>query len=631
MNSGSAQYDVVVIGARCAGSSAAIRLARAGWRVAVVDRDRFPSDTVSTHIMFPDTLDELEQLGAMDRLRAKHDLTPVRYSWRVLGQEVAGSFTPYGDHDRCLSVRRISLDAVLVDLAEEAGAVLHLGQRVVGVLGSGTTDDPARGVVLDDGRRLTARWLLAADGQRSTVARRLGLPTQDELRGEMAFLLAYWTGLPRSDWCHVDVHADRALLSIPCEDGVHLLSVAGGTDLTRGTPAQLEERYHDRLRSFPGVLNPRLLAGATRVGRVVAVPETMMRGYSRPATGPGWATLGDAGHLKHPATAQGIGDAFAQSRHVAEDLLAGGNLRDYPRWRDERAAGHYEWSFAAAHFPGDDAAGLYAGIAADRSAAQAFLDTFTKRTRPEDVLTPERSARWKAASAYEDGLRRVGSLVDAMNGDADGTFVPACPDWTVRALLAHLVGVAADSAGGGFFAAADRAWRDGAAAEDRERWTAGHVASRNDRSLEQLLGDLHHHGRALVQSLRSGVERAVAGPPWMLTAPVADLAVHLDDLREALGADPEPDGDITRTGFAIYRSWLKTRLGETGSPTLALSDGPRTWVLGQGDPAATLTADRHELFRMIAGRRSEATILGQRWQGDPTAYLPVLSPYPYPA
>jgi hypothetical protein len=98
---------------------------------------------------------------------------------------------------------------------------------------------------------------------------------------------------------------------------------------------------------------------------------------------------------------------------------------------------------------------------------------------------------------------------------------------------------------------------------------------------------------------------------------------HLDDLREALGADPEPAGEITRMGFAIYRTCLRARLAETGLPTLALSYGARVWVFGDDDPAATLTADRHELFRIICGRRSEASSRSQRWDGRRPDAVPV--------
>src|ERR671911_1327309 len=100
------QYDVIVVGARCAGSATATVLARAGRRVLLLDRDEFPSDTVSTHQLFPDSLHLLDQLGAGELLRARHELRPVEYSWRVLGHAVAGGFSPIGGHDRPISVRR---------------------------------------------------------------------------------------------------------------------------------------------------------------------------------------------------------------------------------------------------------------------------------------------------------------------------------------------------------------------------------------------------------------------------------------------------------------------------------------------------------------------------------------------
>ncbi|HEY5420780.1 MAG TPA: FAD-dependent monooxygenase, partial [Marmoricola sp.] len=195
-----ATFDAVVVGARCAGSSLAIRLARGGWRVAVVDKARFPSDTLSTHVIFPDGVARLDDLGVLKRLERRHDLVPARYSWRVLGHEVAGCFTPVGGHDRALSVRRISLDAALVELAEEGGATMLLDRKVTGLVGSATHRDPVRGVLLDDGRELRARWVLGADGQHSGVARHLGLRRVEERRGELAMLLGYWRGLPASDW-----------------------------------------------------------------------------------------------------------------------------------------------------------------------------------------------------------------------------------------------------------------------------------------------------------------------------------------------------------------------------------------------------------------------------------------------
>jgi len=64
------ETDVVVVGARCAGSAAATAFARGGRRVVALDRARFPSDTLSTHLLFSGGLLELQALGALARVEA---------------------------------------------------------------------------------------------------------------------------------------------------------------------------------------------------------------------------------------------------------------------------------------------------------------------------------------------------------------------------------------------------------------------------------------------------------------------------------------------------------------------------------------------------------------------------------
>ncbi|HEU4947623.1 MAG TPA: FAD-dependent monooxygenase [Kribbella sp.] len=625
------RFDAVVVGARCAGSTLATLLARAGWRVLLLDRDRFPSDTVSTHLMFPDTLQRLDELGVLETLGTDHHLPMVHFSWRVLGHDVAGDFTPIGGRDRATCIRRIVLDAALVDKARAAGADVRSGHEVTALIGAGSADDPVRGVLLDTGETIESDWVFGADGRVSTVARRLGLPATDERRGAMAFLMAYWSGLPASEWCHIDVHERSALMSVPCEDGVHLLSLAGPPGITRGSAAGREERYRTGLRQFPAVLNARLLDQAERISPLVVVPETMLRGHYRQATGPGWALLGDAGHFKHPVTAQGIGDAVEQAWYIATTLTGGGDLSGYGPWRGRRAAEYYEWSFALAAFGSGRAAAHFSGLAADPVAGQEFRDTFTKRVRPSLVLTPERLARWNAAWAYEDGQHRARALVEDLGADRLALTVPACPEWTVRELIAHLVGMVEDTVRGAYFFDAVDAWSDSEIAARRERWTAGQVSSRADRDLESLLREFDEHTRELVTMLRGGSGAVFDGPAWVLTAPVADLAVHLADLHEALGREPDEAAPVARFGFAVYRDWLRARIAERGLPPLRLSDGQDRWTLGEGEPAATLTADRHELFRIITGRRSATRIRACDWDGDPAPYLPIIAPYPLAA
>ena len=125
-------------------------------------------------------------------------------------------------------------------------------------------------------------------------------------------------------------------------------------------------------------------------------PETMLRGFYRPAAGAGWALAGDACHFKHPASAQGIADAIEHGNRIGEGLLgADSELAGYEAWRDERGAEHYEWSFEFARFPTDAAKVLWAKVAEDEQAAQDFRGTLSRQVLPRSqFLTPERLERW---------------------------------------------------------------------------------------------------------------------------------------------------------------------------------------------------------------------------------------------
>src|SRR5512139_815081 len=169
------EKDAVIVGARCAGSTLAIALADRGWDVLVVDRDTFPSETVSTHGLYPNTLARFEQLGVMDTLRASHDIPLLASRLVGLGNEVAGLYTPIDGFDRMAVPRRSALDKAIVDTALAAGAEGRFGERVVDLIGSGTDQDPVAGVVLESGERIAARWVFGADGRGSTVAGRLGI------------------------------------------------------------------------------------------------------------------------------------------------------------------------------------------------------------------------------------------------------------------------------------------------------------------------------------------------------------------------------------------------------------------------------------------------------------------------
>ncbi len=162
-------------------------------------------DIGATHYLFPNTLSRLRELGALDRIEARHRLNPLHYAVRVLGEEVAGPFTPVDGFDRMCGVTRPVLDQALLDVAVAAGAETRFGEKVTGLVGAGSAADPIRGVEMEGGEEIEARWVLGADGRASTVASLLGLEKQRQVAGEIGIMLAYWRGLPVSDSFRVAV------------------------------------------------------------------------------------------------------------------------------------------------------------------------------------------------------------------------------------------------------------------------------------------------------------------------------------------------------------------------------------------------------------------------------------------
>ena len=391
------ERDAVIVGARCAGSTLAIELARRGWNVLLVDRDTFPSDTVSKlTLIYPNTLARFEQLGVLDTLRAEHTLSSL--IWRVigLGHENAGTFTPVEGFEHSSSARRITLDKAIVDTALAAGAQGRFGEKVVELIGTGTEEDPLSGVVLDNGDEIRANWVFGADGRGSTVAGRLGIEKERPQQGEISFLFGYWSGIPDDSFGTLDVREDAILSRWALEDGLTLLVVAGGDEFTHGSRDDRLRNYLEVLSTFQGTLPPEQLEAGEMISDVVVAPESLMRGFFRKPTGTGWALLGDACHFKHPGTAQGICDAVEQAIYIAEHLDASEpSLDGYEEWRDQRAAEHYDWSFSWGRFPRPEVSEkLFRAWATEADAGQDVRDTFSRQVEPSVAVSKERLARW---------------------------------------------------------------------------------------------------------------------------------------------------------------------------------------------------------------------------------------------
>ena len=120
-------YDAIVIGARAAGSTTAMLLARAGLDVLVVDRARFPSDTLSTHQLQIPAVARLRRWGLLDKVIASGAPATRRVRFDQPGVILEGTWPVHEGVDALYSPRRTVLDKILVDAARDAGAEVREG------------------------------------------------------------------------------------------------------------------------------------------------------------------------------------------------------------------------------------------------------------------------------------------------------------------------------------------------------------------------------------------------------------------------------------------------------------------------------------------------------------------------
>ena len=164
-------FDAIVVGARCAGSPTAMLLARQGHRVTLVDRARFPSDTLSTHAIARAGVVQLDRWGLLDDVLAT-GAPPVRTaSFHVGGEVIELRIKARAGIDHLVAPRRHVLDPLLLDAAAAAGADVRTGLNVTGVtrhLGR-VTGIAGRDEGGDD-VTINARFVVGADGLRSRIA-----------------------------------------------------------------------------------------------------------------------------------------------------------------------------------------------------------------------------------------------------------------------------------------------------------------------------------------------------------------------------------------------------------------------------------------------------------------------------
>jgi len=333
-NNNKKSYDVIVVGARVAGSPLAMLLAKKGYKVLLLDGAAFPSDRISTHfIMYPGCallkewgLDEkLEKEGATKYTQWTACLSDVQVGIKKLNET-----TPFN-----LSLKRIHLDDFLRKEAQSAGAEFRQKCKVIDVIKDEKTAEPIGVKVKNkENGKVTeeyARFIVGADGPESVIADKLGVPKIADFGKLFVSIYSYFK-IPR-----LDSNYGTNGLAIPsyCFAGKTMAVLIPHGDRDSATvqleyPAEDWESTKDDLEGhFWKLLSQYYPSMYTQLKD----PKTTHSQFHyrihynclRQGWGSRWALAGDARCERDPITAGGITSAMEDAKLLAnciDDVLA---------------------------------------------------------------------------------------------------------------------------------------------------------------------------------------------------------------------------------------------------------------------------------------------------------------------
>lgn len=309
-------YDVIVVGARCAGAATARLLAEAGHRVLMVDRAKFPRDTLSTLYIQQPGVAHLRRWGLLDEVAASGCPALDRASYQIGDIRLASATgTAYAP-------RRIVLDAILIRAAVAAGVEFREGCSVDDLLFDG---DRVTGIRCRTGRGTPveerARLVVGADGMRSAVAEAVGAPMLVEDSPKTCVYYSFYAGA--SDHFELYEATGQWIGAVPTHDGATLVQAYFPQAEYARVRTDAMSAYLGNVRTAAPDLLERMLAGG-QVDRLYGTGD--QRNFFRQAAGPGWVLVGDAGHHRDSITARGITHAFTQAQLLADCL--GSDLAD---------------------------------------------------------------------------------------------------------------------------------------------------------------------------------------------------------------------------------------------------------------------------------------------------------------
>jgi flavin-dependent dehydrogenase len=387
------EYDAIVVGARCAGSPTAMLLARKGYRVLVVDRASFPSDTLSTHMIHAPGVAALQSWGLLDEVVATGCPPIDSYSFDFGPITISGSPRPRDGVATGYAPRRTVLDKIMVDAAANAGAevrerftvedVVVEDGTVVGIRGHGEGGS----TVVE-----RSRVVIGADGRNSHVAKAVRPEQYNEKPMLQWSYYTYWSGLP-ADHFEVVIRPDRGWAAFPTNDDLTLVVCGWPYAESTAYKADVEANY---LKTFE--LAPEFAARVRGAKREERFSGGSVPNFFRKPFGPGWALVGDAGYNKDPITAQGISDAFRDAELCSEALdesFTGRRpfsdaMSQYQQTRDADVLPMYEFTtqLATLEAPPVEMQQLLGAVYGNQEAMDAFVSITAGTVSPAEFFDP---------------------------------------------------------------------------------------------------------------------------------------------------------------------------------------------------------------------------------------------------
>jgi 2-polyprenyl-6-methoxyphenol hydroxylase-like FAD-dependent oxidoreductase len=388
-------WDAIVVGARVAGASTAMLLARAGRKVLLVDRAKFPSDTMSTLYIGPVGVSLLKKWGLADAVRATGAPAIRSVRWEAGSIVMEGAAWSPDDITETFAPRRKVLDPLIAKAAVDAGVefrerftfedVLREGDAVVGIRGHA-----------DGGAKVEerAKLVIGADGMRSKVAAAVGA----EVYGEKEPLTCNYYGFfdmgPRHKMDLV-TRDGAGMALVPTNEGLTLITISFPIAQFPELKADAEGGLMRAIASFGPISESAV--SARRDGPVMGTGDLPF--FFRKANGQGWALVGDAGYMKDPCTAQGISDALWSADRLVQAILTLDQnpdaLADYTAARHERGWPNCEWTARSAQLkaPGARMTALMQAIARKPENVAQFLGILAATVSPIEFFSDENTKR----------------------------------------------------------------------------------------------------------------------------------------------------------------------------------------------------------------------------------------------